>query len=90
MCCKEKLKRLCRIIADPLNGDRLDNAVEKILQSGCVNLEEANEGVISSAIMAALFEDMMKSCLNGSLNESIVKAIKKEYKNIKNFVPASY
>lgn len=87
---KEELKRLCHVVADPLNGDRLDDAVEKILQSGCVNLEDADEKVLPSAIMAALFEDMMKCCLNGSLNENRVKAIKKEYKNIKNFVPASY
>ena len=87
---KEELKRLCHVVANPLNGDRLDDAVEKILQSGCVNLEEADENVLPSAIMAALFEDMMKCCLNGSLNENRVKAIKKEYKNIKNFVPASY
>lgn len=87
---KEELKRLCHVVANPLNGDRLDDAVEKILQSGCVNLEEADEKVLPSAIMAALFEDMMKCCLNGSLNENRVKAIKKEYKNIKNFVPASY
>lgn len=87
---KEELKRLCHIVANPLNGDRLDDAVEKILQSGCVNLGDADEKTLSSAIMAALFEDMMKCCLNGSLNENRVKAIKKEYKNIKNFVPASY
>ena len=87
---KEELKRLCHAVADPLNGDRLDDAVEKILQSGCVNLEDADEKTLPSAIMAALFEDMMKCCLNGSLNDSRVKAIKKEYKNIKNFVPASY
>lgn len=87
---KEELKRLCHAVADPLNGDRLDDAVEKILQSGRVNLEDADEKTLPSAIMAALFEDMMKCCLNGSLNENRVKAIKKEYKNIKNFVPASY
>lgn len=87
---KEELKRLCHVVVDPLNGDRLDDAVEKILQSGCVNLEDADEKTLPSAIMAALFEDMMKCCLNGSLNENRVKAIKKEYKNIKNFVPASY
>lgn len=87
---KEKLKKTCHVIAAPLSGDRLDNAVEKILQSGCVNLEDADEKILPSAIMAALFEDMMKCCLNGSLNDSRVKAIKKEYKNIKNFVPASY
>lgn len=87
---KEELKRLCHVVADPLNGDRLDDAVEKILQSGCVNLEDADDWILPSAIMAALFEDMMKHCLNGSFNENRVKAIKKEYKNIKNFVPASY
>lgn len=87
---KEELKRLCHIVAGPLNGDRLDDVVEKILQSGCVNLEDADEKILPSAIMAALFEDMMKCCLNGSLNDSRVKAIKKEYKNIKNFVPVSY
>ena len=87
---KEELKRLCHVVADPLNGDTLDNAVEKILQSGCVNLEDADKKILPNAIMAALFEDMMKWCLNGVLNDSRVKAIKKEYKNIKNFVPASY
>lgn len=87
---KEELKRLCHVVADPLNGDTLDNAVEKILQSGCVNLEDADKKILPNAIMAALFEDMMKCCLNGDLNDSRVKAIKKEYKNIKNFVPASY
>lgn len=56
---KENLKKTCHVIVAPLSGDRLDNAVEKILQSGCVNLKDADEKVISAAIMAALFEDMM-------------------------------
>lgn len=87
---KEELKRLCHVIANPLYGDRLDDAVEKILQRNCVDLDDVDEKVLPSAIMAALFEDMMKCCLNGSLNIGTRKAIKKEYKNIKNFVPSSY
>ena len=52
---KEELKRLCHVVAGPLNDDRLDGAVEKILQSGCVNLEDADDNILPSAIMAALF-----------------------------------
>lgn len=87
---KENLKKTCHVIVAPLSGDRLDNAVEKILQSGCVNLKDADEKVISAAIMAALFEDMMIHCLDGGLNINTKKATIREYKNIKLFVPSSY
>lgn len=87
---KEELKRRCRVIAECFCPERLDNAVEKLLQRNCVNLEDADEKVLPSAIMAAFFEDVAKCCLNGSLNDSTKKRIKKEYRNIKHFVPASW
>lgn len=86
---KEELKEKCGIIAQPISK-RLDDAIDKILSRNCINLDKADERVVPSALMAAIFEDMGNCCLNGLFNEEVKKQIKKEYKNIKNFVPASW
>lgn len=87
---KEELKQKCRKIAECFNPERLDNAVENLLLRNCINLDDADGKILPSAIMAAFFEDMANCCLNGSLSDVTRKEIKRNYKNIKNFVPASW
>lgn len=88
---EEELKRLCRIIANPISDPaRLNAAIDKILKSNCINLDNADEKILPGAIMAALFEDMFKSCLEGACSDTIKKQVKKEYRNIKHFIPASW
>ena len=87
---KKELKEMCRAIADCFSSERLDNAVEQLLQRGCVDLDNADKKVLPSAIMAAFFEDVSNCCLKGNFNENVNKEIKKEYRKIKCCVPASW
>lgn len=88
---KEELIEKCKAIAEPIsNPDRLNNAINKLLASNCINLDNADERVLPGAVMAALFEDMSQCCLNGAFSCNIKKQVKKEYRNIKHFVPASW
>lgn len=86
----EELKEKCNVIARPICEERLNDAIEKIAKSGCFNLDNADEKIIPSAIMAAIFDDMKRCCLKGSLNDRVVKLTQKEYNNIRHFVPSSY
>lgn len=86
----EELKEKCNIIAAPVSEERLNAAIEEVVRRSHLNLDNADEGIIPSAIMAAIFDDMKRCCLNGSWNERAKKLTKKEYNNIRLFIPSSY
>lgn len=88
---EDELKRICEVIARPISDpDRLNTAIDKILKSNSIDLENADEKVLPGAVMAALFDDMAKSCLEGACSSTIKNEVKKEYWNIKRFVPATW
>lgn len=86
----EDLKEKCNIISRPICGERLSAAVEEVVRRGSINLDNADENTLPSAIMAAIFDDMKNACLYGSLNYNTEKSIKREYKKIRYLIPSSY
>ena len=87
---KEEFISKCHDILGKFNNpELLDECLDEILQSGCIDLDKCPQNYIPAYwVMGALFERAANQCIKGSIDDRTRRQARKEANNIKRFIPS--